>query len=213
MRISIPILISKLLATPFFYLWIKPKAHGKKGVKIVRPTILIHNHISYWDPCVVNMFFPSKNVRFMTTQRMFEYHWFVSWIVRKLGAFPVQRGAGKSDETVKKCVDMLEGSTVLVIAPEGHIYTDGALHTFRTGAVRIALESGADILPMYIKNRKSWWGRTHVCFGEKINLKEKYKDEALDADAIFAIADKLRRDMAECAGGYGFKVPLAERYV
>ena len=200
--------VSKILSIPFFYLWLKPKIYGKDKIKSNAPVILIHNHTSYWDPCVANTCFITKKVHFMATHKIFEYNKFVSWVLGQLGAFPVERGLGKSDAVVDKCVKMLKENTVLVIAPEGRIYNDGKIHEFRTGVARIAIESGAEVIPMYIRKRKSWWNRTHISLGERINLKEKYGD-IKDYEALTKICEDLRKEMARISKRDGFDVPLA----
>ena len=200
--------VSKILAIPFFYLWLKPKIYGRDKNKSNAPIILIHNHSSYWDPCVANVCFINKRVHFMATHKIFEKNKFVSGVLYKLGAFPVERGIGKSDEVVDKCVKMLKDNTVLVIAPEGRIYKDGKIHEFKTGTVRIALESGADVIPMYIRKRKGWWNKTHISLGERINLREKYGDSA-DYEKLTQICDELRKEMAGISKRDGFDVPLA----
>jgi 1-acyl-sn-glycerol-3-phosphate acyltransferase len=69
------------------------------------------------------------------------------WLFRKAGGIPVVRSEGQGVASVKPAVQEIEGGFPVLIFPEGTRYDeDTDMHEGRTGAVRIALETGAPIV-------------------------------------------------------------------
>ena len=89
---------------------------------------------------------------------------FNGWLLNNLGAFPVRRGAGDEDmiETAKAILD--RGDAVLIFA-EGTRIRPGALGRPRRGVGRLALETGAPVVPVAVIGteaiRKGWRIRPH----------------------------------------------------
>lgn len=48
---------------------------------------------------------------------------------------------------------------ILCVFPEGHRSIDGELQSFRKGAAIVAVESGADVLPVGVQGTGRVWGR------------------------------------------------------
>ena len=65
---------------------------GIENIPQDRPVVLASNHRSYADPVILTM--PMKRpVSYMAKEELFRNKLF-GWFIRKLGAFPVTRGAG-----------------------------------------------------------------------------------------------------------------------
>ena len=81
------------------------------------------------------------------------------WLLVRLGAFPVRRGEG-DDEALMTARAILREGGVVVVFPEGtRVDEPDALGSPHHGAGRLAIESGAPIVPVAIR------GTSHLWFG------------------------------------------------
>lgn len=119
------------------------------GVEHLPPTgavILASNHAAMIDPLLLNAFLP-RYPYFMSKQELFR-HPLAAWLLRLAGAFPVDRGGGDT-WAMRQAGRVLEAGQVLGIFPEGtRGERRGVLSKGKTGAVRLAIEQGAPILPV-----------------------------------------------------------------
>jgi 1-acyl-sn-glycerol-3-phosphate acyltransferase len=67
------------------------------------------------------------------------------------GDVPVRRGAhGSGHAALATCARWVERGMPVIIFPEGTRSKDGALGPFKDGAFKLAIETGADVLPLGI---------------------------------------------------------------
>lgn len=121
--------------------------------------ILAANHRSFLDPFVIGCCI-GRPIYFVAKQELFE-HPLVGWILNCLGAFPVRRGAADED-SVETSLILLERGDPVVIFPEGTRVTAGSLAEPKRGVGRLALQSGAAVVPIAIT------GSEHARDGWKI---------------------------------------------
>jgi 1-acyl-sn-glycerol-3-phosphate acyltransferase len=147
---------------PFFHLYFRLSRIGREHVPDSGPVILCANHRSFLDPFVIGTIV-RRPVYYVAKQELFRYR-FVAWFLNSLGAFPVVRGAGDQDmmTTAKAILD--RGDAVLVFA-EGTRVRPGALGRPKRGVGRLALETGAPVVPVAVFGteavRKGWRVRPH----------------------------------------------------
>jgi len=147
---------------PVFHLYFRLSRIGREHIPESGPVILCSNHRSFLDPFVIGTCL-RRPVYYVAKQELFKYR-FVAWILNSLGAFPVVRGAGDQDmlETAKAILD--RGDAVLMFA-EGTRIRPGALGRPKRGVGRLALETGAPVVPVAIIGsenvRNGWRFRPH----------------------------------------------------
>ena len=152
------------------------------------------NHTSATDPVALCYAFSKHQVRFMAKKELFKVP-VVSWLVRLMGAFPVDRG-GNDVGAIKKSVTMLKEGKCMGIFPQGHRYpgVDPRTTAAKNGAALITVKAEADIVPVYIarkNNTHKLFRRTWVIIGEPIPYSElNYNPEAQGeyariADSVF----------------------------
>src|SRR5215208_996328 len=109
--------------------------------------ILAANHRSFLDPFAIGTSNP-RPIYFVAKQELFRYP-LVGWFLNCMGAFPVRRGAS-DEESVATSLALLERGEAVVIFPEGTRIRSGSLAKPKRGVGRLALESGAPVVPVAV---------------------------------------------------------------
>lgn len=164
--------IVKIVLYPFLLIYFKPKIYGRENRKSKGRIIVMANHKSLWDPVLLDMFFPRQLI-YIAKAELFKNKLF-GFILQKLGAFKVNRGAGDIG-AVKKALKVLNEEKVLGIFPEGK--RNKELSGFESGVVMLALKTNTNIIPAYIGGKYSLFSRVKLAFGEQIDLKEITKGQ------------------------------------
>lgn len=121
--------------------------------------IIASNHRSFADPPLVAMCAGLAKYSFVAKEELFRIPVF-NWVIRALGAFPVERGRGDMNVIETSTSKLAEGRN-LVIFPEGTRHKDGKLGKGKSGVALIAAKSGATVVP------------TAIIFGEKLRFRSK----------------------------------------
>nr|WP_237447567.1 lysophospholipid acyltransferase family protein [Nocardioides flavescens] len=142
---AVPIVKPALLATTR-HRWIdgdKLPAHGG--------FILVLNHISEADPLIVAhlVWDHGRIPRYLAKSGLFKNRT-LGWFLRSAGQIPVFRASRDALSAYSAAVDAVRNGKCVVVYPEGTITRDPALWpmTGKTGAARIALATGAPVVPV-----------------------------------------------------------------
>ena len=124
--------------------------------------IICANHRSFLDPFVIGTIM-RRPIYYVAKQELFR-HRLVAWFLSSLGAFPVKRGAGDQDMLATAKAILERGDCVLIFA-EGTRIRPGALGRPKRGVGRLALETGAPVVPVAVIGteavRRGWRIRPH----------------------------------------------------
>ena len=155
--------IVRALFQPFFHLYFRLSWIGREHVPTDGPVIFTANHRSFLDPFVIATI-ARRPMYYVAKRELFEKHPLIAWWLNALGAFPVDRGTGDTNmiETAKAILD--RGDSVLIFA-EGTRVRPGPLGRPHRGVGRLALESGAPVVPVAVTGteriRRGWRIRPH----------------------------------------------------
>lgn len=109
------------------------------------------NHISYADPFAVAHFLFDNGhpPYFLGKASLFELPLLGRWLTA-CEQVPVHRGDGRAAEAYRDAIAAVRAGRCIVITPEGTITKDplGWPMSGKTGAARLALESGVPVLPL-----------------------------------------------------------------
>lgn len=130
-----------------FHFWYNFKIEGKENIPKGKAFVYASNHRSYADPVLVTLAGRGR-FSFMAKSELFEKPLF-AWLIRSLGAFPVERGKGDT-AAIDKAIDNVKNGINLLIFPEGTRSKDGSVGRGKTGVALIAARSGADVVPVGI---------------------------------------------------------------
>jgi glycerol-3-phosphate dehydrogenase (NAD(P)+) len=147
---------------PFFHLYFRLSRIGREHVPEQGPVIYCSNHRSFLDPFVIGTI-ARRPIYYVAKQEIFKYR-LIAWLLSALGAFPVNRGAGDRDMLATAKAILERGDSVLMFA-EGTRIRPGALGRPKRGVGRLALETGAPVVPVAVIGteavRKGWRIRPH----------------------------------------------------
>ncbi len=108
------------------------------------------NHISYADPFLFGDFVDSAGYapHFLAKQSVLQLP-VVGRLVRATGQIPVHRESGHASQAYRDAVAAVRAGRSVIVYPEGTLTRDPDLWPMvgKTGAVRIALDSGCPVLP------------------------------------------------------------------
>src|SRR5215207_8872797 len=151
--------LARLVLVPFFLTYFRLTRIGREHGKVKGPLIVAANHRSFLDPFVIGASLPWRRpLHYVAKVELFEKRW-QGWILNRLGAYPVRRG--QSDEqTLITSREVLERSGAVCIFPEGTRHRTGSLARPKRGFGRLALETGAAVLPVAVHGseqvRRGW---------------------------------------------------------
>ncbi|HEX6781517.1 MAG TPA: lysophospholipid acyltransferase family protein [Solirubrobacterales bacterium] len=162
-----------VLTLPTLLLW-RVRQIGVENVPKEGPLVLAPNHFSQMDHFFVGVYLRRK-IRFMAKSQLFGPP-VLTYVYKHGGVFPVRRGHHDEEafETVRQLI--AQGEMLLVYAEGGRMRSQH-LGEPKPGIGRIALESGAPIVPVAIKGseRARQWKRFRfpkvtVQFGEPLTF-------------------------------------------
>jgi 1-acyl-sn-glycerol-3-phosphate acyltransferase len=144
----IKLFVAEPLVTAVFRPWVR----GLENVPTSGPAILASNHLSAADtvllPTVVR-----RRVTFIAKADLFTGKGLrgklTKGLMHGIGQLPVDRSGGRaSTAAIDNAVQVLHDGELFGIYPEGTRSPDGRLYRGRTGVARIALKSGAPVVPV-----------------------------------------------------------------
>ncbi|MEP7273053.1 MAG: lysophospholipid acyltransferase family protein [Acidobacteriota bacterium] len=157
--------------------------HGVENVPLEGAVIIAGNHPSYLDPVLV-MLPVKRTIKFMAWDALFRVP-VLGRAIRALGAFPVDLRKGKGEAAFLEARRILTEGNALGIFPEGQRSERGPMGDLKTGTARLAIETGAPIIPVTIGGAFRAW--------------PKWKLLPKPAKIIVRFHPPIRLDPAECA--------------
>ncbi len=154
--------IVRSLLQPFFHIYLRMSRIGREHIPADGPVIVAANHRSFIDPFVIATM-SRRPMYYVTKKELFKWR-LPAWFLTALGAFPVDRGAGDR-ETIETAKEILGRDEIVLIFPEGTRTRPGSLGTPKRGVGRLALETGAPVVPVAVVGteavRRGWRIRPH----------------------------------------------------
>jgi 1-acyl-sn-glycerol-3-phosphate acyltransferase len=161
--------VRTLVSLPTLLIY-RVRAIGVENVPRTGPLVLAPNHFSQMDHFFVGLYLRRK-IRFMAKSQLFGPP-VLTYVYKHGGVFPVRRGHHDEEAFVTAFTILGQGGMLLVYA-EGGRSRGGELREVKPGIGRIALESGAPVVPVAIagSERVRRWKRLRfpkvtVQFGE-----------------------------------------------
>jgi 1-acyl-sn-glycerol-3-phosphate acyltransferase len=183
----------RVLLTPIALGLYRTRAIGRDNVPPTGPCILAPNHFSNLDHFFCGVWL-RRQIRFMSKSQFFGTHPVLSYLFRVSGHFPVRRGHHDEEAFVTAHAILRRGGVVGIYAEGGRSRT-GGLGEPRPGIGRLALESGAPVVPVAIHGsalarqwRRGRFPQVTVSYGTPLRLPGQ---AAPDRDAQLAAASDI----------------------
>ncbi|RPA12335.1 1-acyl-sn-glycerol-3-phosphate acyltransferase [Gordonia sp. OPL2] len=140
---------------------LKFEVSGVENVPKDGPGVVAINHTGYMDFTYAGI--PAflqgrRKVRFMAKKEVFDNK-ISGPIMRALKHIPVDRSSGA--DSYRAAVDYLKRGELVGVYPEATISRSFELKEFKSGAARMAVESGAPIIPTVIWGAQRVWTKGH----------------------------------------------------
>jgi 1-acyl-sn-glycerol-3-phosphate acyltransferase len=152
----------------------RARAIGVENVPLDGPVILAPNHFSQWDHFFAAVYLQRK-VQFMAKSQLFTNP-AIKFIFKHGGAFPVRRGH-HDEEAFVTADNILDRNGTLLMYAEGGRSRTGDLGQPKRGIGKIALESGAPVIPVAIHgsaNVRGWrrmrFPKVTIQYGEPVTF-------------------------------------------
>ena len=119
------------------------------------PLILVTNHVNFLEIPVLHIHLRPRPVTGLAKVESWDKPIF-RFLFNLWGAIPIRRG--ETDRAaLRKCLATLERGDILAVAPEGTRSSHGRLQQGHPGAVMLALQSGAPLLPLVFYGGETFW--------------------------------------------------------
>ena len=199
----------KSFLTPILMVLFRPKVTGLRQVPNLGPVIIASNHLSFSDSIFMPLVVPRK-VTFMAKSEYFTSPGFKGFIKKitfqALGQVPVDRSGGRrSEAAIRTGLKLLEEGQCIGIYPEGTRSPDGRLYKGRTGIARMAIDSGAPVVPVAMFNTAEIQPtgqvvpkvrRVEMVFGEPMY----FEGDSSDLTFLRTVTDEIMHGIQKISG-------------
>ncbi|MFM8528243.1 MAG: lysophospholipid acyltransferase family protein [Ilumatobacteraceae bacterium] len=158
-----------------------------------RPYVVVANHESFVDMLLISHL--PIEMKWLSKETFFKIP-LVGWMMRMAGDVKVVRGDRTSGAAaLRACHDRLKKRVSVMIFPEGTRSADGSLGPVKDGAFRLAIESGAPILPLVVHGTRSALRKHDWRFGDtraEVRVLQPIPTEGLTEADIPELRERVR---------------------
>ncbi|MFF5293476.1 lysophospholipid acyltransferase family protein [Paractinoplanes globisporus] len=215
-----------VVVLPVLKVWTKRTWNGLENIPPTGGVIVVPNHASHFDPLVVAHFIygAGRWPRFLGKASLWKVP-VLGPFLRKVQQIPVERGSVEAVKSLDALIEAINEGGVVVIYPEGTTTREPDLWPMRgkTGAARLALVTGAPVIPM-----ANWGAHTiydprtsklkirartpvAVTAGKPIDL-SRWQGAPPTRATLEQMTDEIMLDVQELVGQVRGEQPPAELY-
>jgi 1-acyl-sn-glycerol-3-phosphate acyltransferase len=189
--------LARVVLTPWVVLFYRARCIGSDHIPPDGPAIIAPNHFSFLDHFFVAVYLRRK-VSFVAKSQLFKP--VLQFILTHGGTFPVRRGH-HDDEAFKTAHVVLGRGDLVVMYSEAGRSRSGELGKPRHGLGRLALESGAPVIPTTIvgsERARNWkrlqFPKVTIQYGEPIRFERVESPTREQAQAASEVVfEEVRR--------------------
>ena len=167
------------------------KIIGRKNIKKKDNYIIACNHLSYYDPLILDYVFRSRN-RYLAKQELFTTRKNRFWLGHVFGGIPIDRSKGLTPSQLREVNGALNKRQNMGIFVDGTRREFGEDNNIKGGACYFAIRNKKRIVPCYIAKKHGFFRKNSVLVGSPISF-EEYYDKKIDKE-VLAKADELLKE-------------------
>jgi 1-acyl-sn-glycerol-3-phosphate acyltransferase len=204
--------LRRILLGPALRVLYRPWAKGLENIPAEGPAIFASNHLSFSDHFFLPLVVP-RQITFLAKADYFNGPGLKGWLTaaffRSAGQIPIERSGGRASEAALKTgMKVLGRGDLLGIYPEGTRSPDGRLYRGKTGVARMALESGALVIPVaMIDTHKIQppgkllprFGKVGVSIGKPLDF-SRYEGMSTDRFVLRSVTDEIMYELMMLSG-------------
>jgi 1-acyl-sn-glycerol-3-phosphate acyltransferase len=139
------------------------RVHGLEHLEPGTSYVFLSSHQSYMDIPAMLGYLPVQ-LRIAAKKTLFKIP-FMGWHLSRAGHIPIDRSSTQNAVTsMRKAAGYIRGGICAFVFPEGTRSPDGALHDFRKGGFKLALQAGAPIVPVTILGSRQVLPKNSIIF-------------------------------------------------
>jgi 1-acyl-sn-glycerol-3-phosphate acyltransferase len=205
-------LLKYIILGPALKLIFRPRVEGRENVPDEGAAIIASNHLSFSD----SIFMPlmvKRRVTFVAKAEYFSGKGLKGWLTKMFfvgtGCIPVDRSGGRAAQAaIDTGMRVLKDGHLFGIYPEGTRSPDGRLYRGKTGVARMALESGAPVVPVAMLNSDEIQPtgkvipklmRPKIVFGPPLDF-SRYHGMSGDRFIERAVTDEIMYELMQLSG-------------
>ena len=179
----------------FRKLWVRWNVDGRENLPPRGKGIVIAvNHISYIDTLILGGTMPlSHRLTWIAKSEIFA-HPILAWFFRQMLVIPIMRGQADR-HAFAAAKTALEQGAVLAVFAEGHRSGDGGLIEGQGGAVRLAVRTNSQIIPVAIWGTENGLGGAFRRKPINVRIGKPYFPKLADATNQRQSWDQLTEEM------------------
>lgn len=181
---------------------------GLDNIPAVGPALLAPNHLSFLDSPFTMSLMPRRTLAVGKAEYMDD--WKTRYFFPATGMIPLDRSGGDASQVaLDAAADALQRGDLFLIYPEGTRTRDGYLHKGKTGVARLALRTGAPIIPIGLvgtdkiqppdRTMPKFRQRCGIHIGEPIDV-TRYRSRVDDRLVLRQITDEVMFEIGELSG-------------
>lgn len=123
------------------------RAEGRGNIPLTGPTLLLANHQSFLDPCIVGCG-TRRHLCFLARKTLFRNRLF-GGLIHRLNAVPVDQ-EGVAKEGLRTILDQLQAGQAVLVFPEGERTSTGEVQPLKPGVLLLIRRLEVPIVPIGI---------------------------------------------------------------
>ncbi len=197
--------VARAILTPIFRAGWRIHLRGAACVPSDGPAIMCPNHTSVIDSFLLPLVLPRRITYVGKAEYMDD--WKTKYLFPAMGMIPIDRAGGDaSKRALDAAAGVLERGELFGIYPEGTRSRDGRLHKGHTGPARLALRTGAPLVPVGLVGTRDIqppgakaprpFRACEIRIGRPIDVR-RYRDRADDRMILRQLTDELMFEIRE----------------